>query len=325
MLIALASCNVLEPVPKFLPVQNGAVVLQQAVYVSHTATELVFETEVIVLNSFYRGLDNDYLVEEDFQIKGAAAYAYTAFDFIEADASPQPSRIILLIDQSGSYQEIDPHNTRSQAINKFVLDVTAPNKLLIGAYSRDGKLSTDPVEFFTDDFGETSESESRYLFNLSERTGGSNSVRDAADQAMDRLIADTSPSRKQLVLLVHNSDDGNSAMTMDDLRSKALLNDITVHAVVLGEVADMNSFSRLSIETGGLFAHCPTEKELVKVFSELERLINKQKSFYKIKIKAVLSDANQLLSGKESMHTLEITDPLSQQLFAPVSITIKIP
>jgi hypothetical protein len=325
MLLALASCNVLEPVPKFLPGQNGAVVLQKAVYVSHTATELIFETEVIVLNSFYRGLDNDYLLEEDFQIKGSGAYATISFDFIEIDAPAQPSRIVLLIDQSGSYQEIDPHNTRSQAINKFVRDVAAPDKLLIGAYSRDGKLNADPVEFFTTDFANTSESESRYLFNLSERTGGSGSVRDAANLAMDKLVADMSPSRKELVLLVHNGDDGSSTATMEDLRSKALLNDITVHTVVLGEVADKNSFSQLSIQTNGLFAHCPTEKELVKVFSELERLINKEKGFYKIRIKVVPADASDLQPGAESTHEIEITDPLSHQSFAPLSINIKIP
>jgi hypothetical protein len=278
----------------------------------------------VVLNSFYRGFDNDYLEKEDVSMEGSdGTYTIETFDFIPFAAPENPSAAVLLIDQSGSYIGIDPYNTRSQSINKFLKDIKPPHTFLIGACSAQGDLSQEPVEFSAEGSGGNLELNSRYLFALSKRTGGLNTIFDAADQAIDRLIVNGQLTRRELILLVHANDE-KSFTSAEDVISKAKLNNISIHVIVFGNETDKDVFSRLSIETGGMFVVCPTEREITKIFNELERLINGKRGVYKIKV-SYKPLQGSVQPGSVSSHVIEILDPYTHKVYNPVFITVKIP
>ena len=322
--LVLCSCQInLPEASEFLPSENDVAILNSTKYEHHSAVELVFETEIVVLNSFYRGFDNDYLKRDDISLKGDGTYTIEAFEFIPFAAPKTPSTTILLIDQSGSYVGIDPYNTRSQSINKFLKDIKSPHTFLVGACSAQGKLSREPVEFSAEDSGNNLELNSRYLFELSKRTGGSNTIFDAASLAIDKLIVNGTSTRRELILLVHTNDE-NSLTTAATLISNAKLNDITIHVIVFGDEIDKDVFSRLSIDTGGLFVVCPTEKEITKTFNELERLINGERGVYRMRI-SYKPLQGSVQPGSVASHAIEILDPYTQKVYNPVFITVKIP
>jgi hypothetical protein len=323
--IVILACEPLAPENrKFLPLQNDAAIVANANYVTHNTAELIFETELVVLNSFYVGFDNDYLLQEDFQVHGDGTYTIESFALISVSAPEAPLSVILLIDQSGTYQSIDPYNTRSQVINKFLQDIVAPDKFLTGAATRAGKLSREPVEFHTNEFGNEWQSHSLYLYELSTRTGGTAAMRDGAYEAMQKLADEPETVRRELVLLVHANDE-TSMTTSEDLISMAHLNNIAVNVISFGDEPDKAFFSQLAMETGGLYVICPSEKEIGKVFSELERLINQERKGYRLRIRYKPAVQGILQPGTVMEHTIEIIDPYSRNSYNPVFINIKIP
>lgn len=309
---------------KFLPLQDDAAILSRAAYLTHNASEVIIEADVVVLNSFYRGFDNDYLYQKDFQITGNGTFNIESFDFVTIAKNQSPCNFILLIDQSEDYSALDPYNARTQAMNKFIRDIVSPDKFLIAAAAKSGSLSAEPVEFAADQFGNDFELHGQYLFELSKRTGGSNAILDAASAAIERFSASPPSVKKQIVMLVHRNDEV-SAVTADELLSKAILNNVAINTIAFGEDIDNYIFSQLSAATGGLHAACSNEKEVVKVFSELKRLINEEKDVYRIRFSYKPPASQVLQSGTVTKQIIEIIDPFSEKLYSPVFVNVKIP
>jgi len=99
---------------------------------------------------------------------------------------------------------------------------------------------------------------------------------------------------------------------------------VCIHTILLGEVADKNIFSALATQTGGLFVFCSAEGEMVKTFSELERLINGSKKVYRIRFKYKPATGT-VQSGTNYIHTVEISDPFLKELYNPVYVNVKVP
>jgi hypothetical protein len=323
--LILLACEPLAPSGGiFLPPQKDVAILRNAKYISHSATELIIETEIVVLKSYYRGIDYASLDQKDFQFKGDGIYAIKSFDAVSVSAPAKSSSTILLIDQSGDYLEIDPHNTRSQVINKFLQDIALPDKFLAGASAENGKLSREPADFFTGEFGNEWLPYSLYIYELSKRTGGTGAMPEATVEALEKLGDDPAQARKELVLLVHSDAEG-SAIMAEDLITKARLANVAVNVIILGDKPDKDFFFQLSMETGGLFAVCPGILEINKVFSELERLINHEKIVYRFRVSYKPTTPEALHAGTMTRHTLEITEPNSENSYSPLTVNIKIP
>jgi hypothetical protein len=82
LLLTLTAC-VIDPhyEDKVLPYGEDVALLESSRYISHTSSEMIFETSVVVLNSFYQGFDNDYLSVDDFQVSGnEGSYLIESFD-----------------------------------------------------------------------------------------------------------------------------------------------------------------------------------------------------------------------------------------------------
>lgn len=322
--LVLFSCQIeLSNDPPFLPAENDVALLSGVNYVSHTSSEVVFETELVVLNSFYRGLDNYYLAQEDFDLTGKGTYSIETFSFVSEQIATTPSATILVVDQSGDYDSLDPYNTRSQSITKFLEDLQPPHTFLVGGCSAQGKLSQEPVEFPTGVLSNNWELSSRHVFELSKRTGGKNAMFDGAQLAIEKLSNLGTSMRKELILLAH-TDDVEGATSSEELITLATQNGVTIHVIILGNETNKDTFSSLAVDTGGLFVVCPSEKEMTKVFNELERLINGTRGVYKLRIHFKPSQG-VVQPGSVISHSLEILDPYSKLLYNPVFITVKIP
>ncbi|MEX1241658.1 MAG: vWA domain-containing protein [Cyclobacteriaceae bacterium] len=325
LLLGSAAC-VIDPhyEDKVLPYGGDAALVESSTYITHTSSEMIFETSVVVLNSFYEGFDNEYLGADDFQIGGyEGTYSVEAFNGVHLERPATASSIVFLIDQSGTYENVDPYNTRLQAISKFFHDIVPPNTFIMGASARQGTLTTEPLEVSSTVFANDWRANGDYLFDLSHRTGGENAMADAADEAVDLLLQKTGPVRKEMVLLVHGSQD-NSITPYEDLIAKARANSIAIHVVALGEEPDLNDLGMLSRETGGLFVACSTVKQMVKVFSELERLMNGALYVYKLRVRFKPSQG-LVEPGSGWLHHIEINDPYGETFYNSIPVNIMIP
>lgn len=324
ILAAFTGCVIDAPGEyKFLPAEDDVALLHSGRYISHSSTELVFESEVVVLNSFYEGFNNDYLTVKNFEIKGNGTYTLESFRSLQLAGAAKRSSMVFIMDQSGSYKSIDPYNARSQAINKFLQDIVQPNQFLVGASARKGMLTPEPLEVFTTEFGNDWRGNSAYLFGLSQRTGGLNSILDAADQAIELWITNTEPIRRDLILMVHANDE-SSTTSLESLILKAKNKGVTIHVISLGTELNTAVFAQMSQETGGLFAACTTDKQLIKVFRELERLINRETFVYKMRIRFKPAPI-MLQPGSGSVHKINIQDKFLNKPYNPVYLKITIP
>ena len=326
IVLVLAGCAIDGPGDRrYLPADADVALLQSGGYAGHASSEIVFEASVLVLNTFYEGFDNDYLVPADFQVSGpAGSYTVESFDAQDLPAPAAPSSTVFVIDQSGSYADTDPFNTRAQAINKFVHDVVSPNTLLIGASARQGSLSAEPLEVQGVQVTNGSHGDGNYIFELGHRTGGLNAILDGADEALDLLIDNGDPAaRKQLVLLVHGNDQ-SSATSIGSVVLKAQHAGIAIHVIALGPAPDAGFFAQLAEDTGGMFAPCPTEKQMVKVFSELERLINGPRFVYRLRVRFNPSQG-QVAPGTEWLFRIGISDEYLERTYNDVPVKINIP
>lgn len=325
LFLSLTAC-VIDPhyEDKVLPYGGDVALLESSSYLTHTSSEMIFETSVVVLNSFYEGFDNDYLTVDDFGIGGyEGTYTIESFESHQLESRATVSSIVFLMDQSGTYENVDPYNTRFQAISKFFQDIVPPNTFIAGASARDGALTTEPLEVSSTVFANEWRANRDYLFDLSRRTGGENAIADAAGQAIDLLVQKTDAVRKELVLLVHGSQD-RSITSYGDLVAKAQANSIAIHIIVLGEEPDLNELGMLSRESGGLFVVCSAVKQMVKVFSELERLMHGTVYAYRLRVRFKPSQGT-VEPGSGWLHRIEISDPYGDILYNSVPVNIIIP
>ena len=206
LLLTLASaCEVIfDNDMRYLPVRNPTAVVLKNRLVSYSSTELVYETDVLLLE-IYDGWDNTFLEKEDFVFGGNVKT--TVLDFQRMPSgNTGASSSLLLLDASGSYKATDPYNARSQAINKFFHDHSPPEDFLLGAFSRNGSLTGNGVEFYNDQFTSDSEQYTRYLFDLATRTGGSSSLYDALYAGIDKFSVGTQARREMLQWCAHAYD-----------------------------------------------------------------------------------------------------------------------
>jgi hypothetical protein len=321
ILLSMLGCNALAPVDTFMPLQNDAAIVTASKYVSHTSAELTMDVDLVVLNSFYTGFDNDYLLKEDVEVTGDGTYDIASFQKTSPKAPTDAACVFLLIDQSGSYLEEDPFNSRSQSFSKFAHDVVAHDQLIIAGASN--VTGDSRVEFSSDDFNDDANSHSGFIYALSQRTGGTTSLEAATPVALDKLSS-CGHSRKHLVVFYHS--EWLSQQKQQELIAQAKSENIVIHLISIGnDRSDEFKYSALATETGGFHIACPSVLEVNKVFSELSRLISRQRTGYRMRIKFQVPPGNSLVPGSATRHTIQITDPYTGKNYNPVFVNLTIP
>jgi hypothetical protein len=318
LLILCMACEPYIDTERALQEGSDTGLTRSATYSSHTATELVFETEVSLLYQYGDVEDMSYLAEGSFTFDPN----YTILDFTTTQIDARgKSSTILVMDQSGSYSEADPQNRRSKSADKFFYDVFAPSDFILGASAKGGLVSPEPLELYRPDFSTDAQGQVPYLFGLAKRTGGKNAIYDALSQAIDK--AATSTGLKNVVALVHGPDE-MSLITSDALIAKAVSAQVKISIVMLGKADAAAGLAKICASTGGLFSLCPSENEMITTFNHLYRLINGISTVYHMRVKYV-PKSGSFVTGAETMHTLNVRYASQDYDFNPVLVYVKIP
>ena len=283
--------------------------------VSYSSSEIVYDLQVENIDTY-----NDIYYEPvDYHLEGTGTLQVLQIDGISTPRNPASANVIL-IDESGSYAELDPHNLRTKIINKFMEDLSPDNHML-GGFSSGGLLSEQPVAYAQPNF-ESGWSEQEFLFELPKLTGGNSSLYDAINSAIDKLSTRTE-TNKNIVVLIH-ANDAVSTSSISTLVNKINANSIHIFLIVLGQESTLPLLWDLANQTSGAIAYCPQDKHMVTVLNRLKRWIEGEIYVSKLRV-SYKPSSGTIQSGDVYENRVKIIDPLSGYEYNPVYVKIKIP
>jgi hypothetical protein len=306
------SCEVIYPdFGRFIPEGDISALVIRTTLVSSNTTEIVYDTELqFMWKSF--GLDNHEVLKDHFIPDGAT----TIIDVQPLDYyGTTQSDVIFLIDQSKSYEETDPYNSRSQLINKFVEEFEGQD-LLIGGFAKNGEL-TEPIEFL--DIND--EDYIKSVIDLAKRTGGTSNLYDALGAAIESFSTNTT-NQKNIVALVQSNDE-SSNMSLQNLIASASSNNVKIHIIALGNTVSHNIMAKLTHLTGGFYSACETDKQMIQALHNLDRNITGFSSGVRVRVKVM--PPGGVTPGMEFLHSLVAEDSYYHYNYNPVYPFVKIP
>ena len=309
---------------RFFPARREIAVVTNSQYISHTSSEVIYEMEVVLLPYFEGDANDDYiyLPQEDFAFENPNTAQIIDFDTVKITAPAGNLSVACLIDQSGSYEETDYYNSRSQVINKFFQDNSPPDNFLVGGFSRGGLLREDPVELFKDNFINDWQAPQEYLFGLAKRTSGTSSLYDALANTLTKFNSPGVNQRKELIVLAHSQDAGSS-VSISAVIQQAKAYGVRIHAIELGN--ELNGvLAPFSQQTGGIHAYCPTIEESATMFNHFRRLLKGSWKVYRIRAR-YQPGSGVVQSGFDFTQMMKINAAEFDFQYNPVYVSIKVP
>ncbi len=186
------------------------------------------------------------------------------------DMSQQAISIVLLIDTSGSMNDVDSSGGSALGVAKeaaisFVNSLNMPldqvsvisfnsNVIQLQPFSSDVEALTQTIENLT------AEGETRLY--------------DAAFDSVE-LAASLPPGRKAIVLLT-DGQDTESRLTDDDVKEKAEEIGIPIYTIGLGPEVDQLSLERLATLSGGRYLEAPLISDIIASFEVLSEQLRQQ-------------------------------------------------
>jgi hypothetical protein len=285
--------------------------------ISYTKDEVVYEVDLASWNYY----NNVYFGStDDYELTGNGTLSILNLSNKD-NYAVGTSSTVLLLDQSGSYSATDPYNYRIKIVNKFLEDIGSPHDFILGAFSSQGLLTQEPVEYNSNEFILQWENRD-FLFELAKRTGGKSSLYDAINSAMDKLSA--SPSAKRNLIVLTHANDGGSTASLSDLIAKAVSNSIKVHIIILGPEPLPSSLWELSQQSQGMFAPCPEDLRMVTLFGHLAEFLNDWHLVTTLRIKFQPNGGN-VVSGNVYENQVRVLNDFLSYTINPVYVKIKIP
>jgi hypothetical protein len=317
------SCNFIPATDAdiFYPPRKDVAMVTRSQYVSNTSTEIIYEVEIVLLGNYQNSADYTGLVSGNFNFGTNNSTRIIAFDTITQKASKNPYSILLLLDESGTYDIIDPYNVRSQVINKFLYENLVPDNFIIGGFSSGGHLTEEPVELNSGTFSDYDSPTEEYLFNLSKRTGGTSKLYNAIDNAVTKFNGPNANSRKELILMAHAAD-GGSTISSSTVVQHAIENNVRVTCVEFGNELS-GGLAAVAERTNGLHISCKSADEVSTTFLHLRRLLGQTFHPYRLRLQLIPGKAIQ--SGDSFTQEINISDDIYNITYSPVYAHVKIP
>ncbi len=323
LFLSLIGCTInLPDAGKVYPRGVDAAVLNQTTILS-SSDSLIFESQFSLLD-LAGYFDIGGVQQQDFTFTSPGHYTILDFRQTYPTGDPQAA-VVVLEDESGDYNALDPYNFRSKMINKFCQDIQPPGSFVAGGFSRQGSINA-PLEFSSADFTTDWKSLQDFIFTLSQRTGGKSSLYDALSQAINKLNLESAPN-KNIIVLAHAGDNGSTAI-LSQVIDSAVSGHMKIHVLFLGKSEDLGVIPQLSSLTGGMLAILPTDsvtrkpEELITVFNHLYRLMCGKKWVYKLKVS--YRPESGTLSG-DVTHTLKVVNYIDGKDYNPIVIYTRIP
>ena len=317
LIFLFGSCGLQPDTYNNFPHGNDTAVTLKSMANSSTAGVLNFEANLIFLLGSSDYLTLGYIEQGNLSFTGNGTYTITSFENVEVQPASFANAMIL-VDQSGSYADVDSKNMRSKGINKLLHDLGQYN-FLLGGFSKGGRLSAEPLEL-NGAFSSSADASVPYLFDLPVRTGGQCVVYDGLMQAIEKLKTVSGP--RSIIVLGHNPDQA-SMSTVDQVIAAAQLNQVAIHIIFIGLPSDAQALAKLSQSTGGLFSLC-TEAEMITSFNQLKGMLADKRFIYKVKVKFVPTGGT-VIPGSETFHQVNVHDAIHDVEFNPLQLYLKAP
>jgi hypothetical protein len=290
-------------------------------YISHTSTEIIYEVEIVLLGEYQNSRDYTGLLSKNFDFGTNTTTKVIAFDTISKKASPESYSLLLLLDESGSYEQLDPYNVRSQAINKFLYDNSPTDNFALAGFSAGGKLNEEPLELNSTIFSDYSSATEEYLFNLSKRTGGTSKLYNAIDQAVNKFSGVGINPRKELVVIAHAAD-GGSTITSSSAIQHAIQNNVRISCIEFGNELN-GALASVAEQTNGFHIVCKDADEVSTSLLHLRRML--RQTFHPYRLRLQFTPGKTIQSGDSFTQAININDDIYKINYSPVYAFIKIP
>jgi hypothetical protein len=312
--IFIWSCDVIYPdFGAFVPQGDISALVIRTQLISTSATEIVYDTELQFIEKYFNA-DNSSVIKSDFKVDERTSIMDVKPVYY---SGTKQSDVILLIDQSKSYEESDPYNARSQVISKFA-DEFEGQDFAVAGFAKDGQLDA-PLEFLYRDGNRDFYIKS--ITDLAKRTGGVNNLYDALDLAISSF-SPNSTRQKNIVALIQSNDAG-STKTLQAIIDKADLQNVRIHIIALGSAISHVDLAQLSQLTDGFYSACVTDKQMIQALDNLNRNITGYSTGVKVRVKVVPEGG--VTPGISFLHSLIVEDYIYKYNYNTVYPFFKLP
>lgn len=323
LILFISSCTLTLWEPgKDLPTEDYSQWSLQANYVSHTSTELIFDVHLVLSDKFYPESELLFENQKDF-IPTSPDGQVSIVDFhVGNETASGPGSSVILMDLSGDYSETDPYNNRAKMFHKYFEEHHASNEFLTGGFANGGLLPSS-VYFLTSQFQSSEDAVLLPFFKLSVQTGGQNNIYDALNGSIGKLSALTNGYKKHCLVLTHGNDQSSTA-TVVNIISTAKAAGVKVHIIAMGKDTNVTPLSSIASQTGGMFAYCQTNEQMIAVSGRLYRMLYGTVGTHQIRMK-FLPTSGVVASGDEITGVINIDESVFEMPLNPVCFSIKVP
>lgn len=316
-LLCLVGCNLPPELPRFYFYGDDTAICLGARPTSFT-TDLVFEVDVVLLSGYSRDYTLEGLLAQDISFSGPGQYAVESIQEV-ASVARQTGPTAILIDQSGSYEQVDSSNFRSKQLNQFIHELPNPGQFLLGGFASNGFLSDAPVEFCSPAFTTGADGCMDFLFGLSKRTGGQSVLYDAMTATVNKF----SGGGDRSLLIVAHETDAASTLTQNDAVSAATGQSVKTDVIFLGDSTGAMTLVPLSMQTGGLFVACASDRNMITALNLLNTVYYGDPFIFRVTVR--YTPALPLVAGQETYHRMIIYDSVNDINLNMIPVYIKVP
>lgn len=215
---------------------------------------------------------------------------------------------LMLLDQSGSISITDPDNYRLEASKIFCSNLGDGNNTALWYFNNYSYTSL--VDFTTDTAKVIAEIE-----KLRDQEGGSTPLYEAQYDAINYTKQNSNKPRKA-ILTFTDGQDSYFGKTSEEVKDLAKSQQVALYNIGLGEV-NTYDLQQQATETGGGFLYAKDARQLISIFGNLGKLLDKTAAFYQTEWTLSSPNTDARLSSGEIGQELQITFPFGGQITIP--------
>jgi hypothetical protein len=229
----------------------------------------------------------------------------------ESGSSATPYSALMLMDQSGSILSTDPDDNRIEAAKAFCSNLGQGDNVMLWSFagSTQQKYGTG--------FTGNGSSLIPYIESLDGQEGGATPLYKSQYAVID-FAAANAPSANKAVMTFTDGEDTEGGYTSQQIINNAVSKNIKLYNVGLGS-AQVLALSSQASTTGGAFMFAQDARQLISMFGNLGKLLNKSAQYYHTSWK-VTRGSGTFSTGILS-HQVRVMLPYNTQITIPFSIS----
>jgi hypothetical protein len=208
----------------------------------------------------------------------------------------------ILVEQSGTFDSVDPQNYRAQAFNAYYGQILPDQRIALAATSKDGPAGQDVLEIkqgFTSGYSE--ELLQDFVW-LADNTGGKSCVYDALYELLEYTSANAPGNHRSITVFLHSPDEV-STKTAHQVIQLAISENIRVNTIWLEEDAlDARLLTEIPARTGGFSIYCPDLDHITTAFLSMDAALSGNYHANTLRVRFTKSTPGNFHPGYEMLH-----------------------